>query len=55
MLVTWHNLNFCVPLTKADKLALKGRQRQSLTAPLAGKDQISGINVRMVGQGRRMK
>lgn len=29
MLVTWHNLNFCVPLTKEDKRFIKDRNAVS--------------------------
>ncbi len=50
-------MNFCVPLTKEDKKALKAgnRRRNSLTAPMTTADQI-GINIRTMGaNGRRMK
>ena len=57
VLLTWHNLNFCVPLTKEDKQALKqqGRKRRnSLTAPLSQTVEPN-MNIRLVGNGRKMK
>lgn len=62
MLVTWHNLNFCVPLTKEDKKSLKTQTRErrnSMNQPIINsgidKDAKSNLNIKLMGNGRKMK
>lgn len=56
MLVTWHNLNFCVPLTKEDKQALNHRNVgiDELSEPLKQPNLSSHLNVKMQ-KGKQMK
>lgn len=52
--MTWHNVNFCVPLTKADKLTLKQKKKNTyLQVPINAKE--SNMNIRIVDGNVRMK
>ena len=59
VLVSWHQLNFLVPLTKEDKIAVKAQQqrrRSSLTNNIReGAYTGGGITVKAVAGGRTMK
>lgn len=56
VLVTWHSLNFCVPMTKEDKAMEKAQMRQRNNSFTKQVKEQSLLNIKTVGKDkRRMK